>query len=165
MADADLAKPRRTAMKAVISAILLMVPLAISACGSSTGDRAASGAGIGAGAGAVLGAVTGLSILQGVLIGAAAGGLTGALTDEETINLGDPIWATNDQPANASAIARVQAGLAKLGYDPGTIDGVQGTQTTAAIKAYQRDNGLLEDGRASIELASHIDERLRSEQG
>lgn len=151
--------------KSVTTAILLIASLLVSACGSTTGDRAASGAGIGAGAGAVLGAVTGLSILQGVLIGAAAGGLTGALTDEETINLGDPIWATNDQPANASAIARVQAGLAKLGYDPGTIDGVQGTRTTDAIKAYQRDNGLLEDGRASIELATHIDQKIQSQQG
>jgi len=138
--------------------------LVLAGCGSSTGDRAASGAGIGAGAGAVIGAVTGLSILQGVLLGAAAGGLTGALTDEDFINLGDPIWASDDKPANASAVARVQAGLVKLGYDPGPIDGVQGTMTTNAIKAYQRDNGLAQDGRATIELASHIERKLDTAQ-
>lgn len=143
-------------------ALVMCATLVISACGSSTGDRAASGAGIGAGVGAVVGAVTGLSILQGVLIGAAAGGLTGGLTTEDMINLGDPIWATDDQPANASAISRVQAGLNQLGYNPGPIDGNQGTQTTAAIKEYQRDNGLLEDGRASLELARHIEQKIET---
>ena len=146
------------------SALLLSATLVLSACGSSTGDRAASGAGIGAGTGAIVGAVTGLSILEGVLIGAAAGGLTGALTDDDVINLGDPIWASDEQPANASAVTRVQAGLTRLDYDPGPIDGKQGAQTTAAIKAYQRDNGLLQDGRASVELAGHIDQKLQTAQ-
>ena len=145
-------------------ALLLSASLVTAACGSSTGDRAASGAGIGAGVGTIVGAVTGLTILEGVLIGAAAGGLTGALTDDDVINLGDPIWASNDRPANASAVSRVQAGLTRLNYDPGPIDGRQGAQTTAAIKAYQRDNGLLQDGRASIELASHIDRKLQTAQ-
>ena len=151
-------------MKRSALALLLSAALVISACGSSTGDRAASGAGIGAGVGAVVGAVTGLSILQGVLLGAAAGGLTGGLTSEDIINLGDPIWATKDKPANASAVSRVQAGLTELNYSPGPIDGSQGTQTTAAIKQYQRDNGLLEDGRASIELARHIERKIEATQ-
>ena len=146
-------------------ALVLGVALLLSACGISTGDRAASGAGIGAGAGAVLGAVTGLSILQGVLIGAAAGGLTGALTSKDVIDLGDPIWASKDKPANQSAVARVQAGLSKLGYDPGPIDGVKGAKTTAAIKAYQRDYGLAEDGRASLTLARHIEGELEASGG
>ncbi len=145
--------------------LVLGVALLLSACGSSTGDRTASGAGIGAGAGAVLGAVTGLSILQGVLIGAAAGGLTGALTSEDVIDLGDPIWATKDKPANKSAVARVQAGLSKLGYDPGPIDGVKGAKTTAAIKAYQRDYGLAEDGLASLKLAQHIEGEIEASGG
>lgn len=149
----------RSALALVLGATLL-----VSACGSSTGDRAGSGAGIGAAAGAVVGAVTGLTILEGVLIGAAAGGLTGALTDEDIINLGDPIWASKDRSANNSAVARVQAGLTELGYSPGPIDGQQGEKTTAAIEAYQRDNGLLVDGRASVELASHIDRKLQTAQ-
>ena len=142
-------------------ALSLAALLVLSACGSSTGDRAASGAGIGAGAGAVVGALTGLTILEGVLIGAVAGGLTGALTEEDVINFGDPIWADDDQEANQAAVSRVQAGLQRLGYNPGPIDGVQGSQTTSAIRAYQRDNGLLVDGRASYELAAHIEDRLR----
>ncbi|WP_299615377.1 peptidoglycan-binding protein [Pelagibius sp.] len=145
-------------------ALVLSAALVVSACGSSTGDRAASGAGIGAGAGAVVGALTGLTILEGVLIGAAAGGLTGALTDEDLINLGDPIWASDDKPANASAITRVQAGLARLNYNPGPADGVQGTQTTNAIEEYQRDHGLTVDGRATEALARHIEQKIETAQ-
>ena len=141
-------------------AVLACVGLMAAGCGSSTGDRTASGAGIGAGAGVIIGAVTGLTLLEGALLGAVAGGLTGALTDADFINLGDPIWAKNDRKANRSATARVQAGLAQLGYDPGPVDGVQGPKTTSAIRAYQRDNGLLVDGRPTRELAEHIDGKV-----
>jgi putative peptidoglycan binding protein/YmgG-like glycine-zipper protein len=135
--------------------------LFVSACGSSTGDRAASGAGIGAGVGAAVGAVTGLSILEGAVIGAAAGGLLGGLTSEDTINLGDPIWAKDDKPANASAVSRVQAGLSRLGYDPGPVDGVMGRKTEMAIRSYQRDHHLTVDGRPTVELAQHLDSQLK----
>ena len=144
-----------------IVALLVCVALTVSACGSSTSDRTISGAGIGAIAGTVIGAVTGLSLLQGALIGAAAGGLTGALTSEDVVNLGDPIWATEKQAANKSAVSQVQAGLTKLGYDPGPIDGSMGSRTEAAIRDYQRDQKLLVDGRPTFELAQHIDNQLK----
>lgn len=144
-----------------LSALVLAAALFLSACGSSTGDRTASGAGIGATAGAVVGAVTGLSVLQGVLIGAVAGGVVGGTTDESTINLGDPIWAKGDVPANNAAVSRVQAGLTRLGYNSGPADGVMGTQTKTAIEAYQRDHGLLVDGRPTVQLAQHIDNKLQ----
>lgn len=143
----------------------VIASLALAGCGSTTGDRAASGAGIGAAAGAVVGAVTGLSVLQGVVLGAAAGGLTGAFTDQDVINLGDPVWASKDHKANQSAVMRVQAGLNKLGYDPGTIDGAMGPRTASAIRAYQRDHNLLVDGRPTYELAQHIEQRLGSSVG
>lgn len=145
-----------------IGAVLVGLSLLVSACGTSTGDRAASGAGIGAAVGTVIGAVTGLSLLQGALIGAAAGGLTGGLTSADVVNLGDPIWATDKQAANKSAVSQVQAGLTKLGYEPGPIDGTVGTQTGTAIRAYQTDNRLLVDGRPSFELAQHIDGQLKT---
>jgi len=144
-----------------ISAIILALVFFVSSCGSDTGDRAASGAGIGAAAGAVVGMVTGLSLLQGVVIGGLAGGVIGGVTDESTINLGDPIWADGDKPANSSAVSRVQAGLSRLGYDPGSTDGVMGTQTRTAIESYQGDHGLLVDGRPTVQLAQHIDNQLQ----
>jgi peptidoglycan hydrolase-like protein with peptidoglycan-binding domain len=148
-------------MRRFASTLLIVSALVMQACGTSTGDRAASGAGIGAGAGAAVGAATGLSIVEGALIGAAAGGLLGGLTDSSTINLGDPIWAKGDQPANSSAVGRVQAGLARLGYQPGPVDGVLGSRTQSAIRSYQRDHGLLVDGRPTEELAKHIEKQLQ----
>ena len=132
----------------------------LSACGSDKGDRAITGAGIGAGAGAVVGAVTGLTVLEGALIGAGAGAIIGGVTDEDTIDLGDPIWAEDDRPANKAAVSRVQAGLAKLGYHSGPVDGILGSQTRTAIEDYQRDHALLVDGRPTVQLARHIENNL-----
>ena len=145
-----------------IAALVFGLSLFVTACGSSTGDRTVSGAGIGAGIGTIVGAVTGLSLLEGALIGAAAGGLTGALTTEDAINLGDPIWASDKGEANGTAVSQIQAGLTELGYDPGAIDGAMGSQTEAAIRAYQRDNKLLVDGRPTYQLAQHIDAQLKA---
>lgn len=143
-----------------LAVLAIAAPLALGGCGSDTWDRAGSGAGIGAGAGLVLGAVTGLSILEGVVIGAAAGGLIGGLTTQEMINLGNPVWASADQSANRSAVARVQAGLTELGYDPGPVDGVQGPRTEAAIRQYQRDHDLDVNGLPTATVAQHIESRI-----
>jgi osmotically inducible lipoprotein OsmB len=144
-----------------VASLCVVLAVALSACGSSAGDRAASGAGIGAAGGAVIGAVTGLSIVEGAVIGAAVGGATGFLTDEETINLGDPLWEDDDSAgAQSGTVTRVQGGLAQLGYNPGPVDGVMGRQTSEAIREYQRDHGLLIDGRATVQLAEHIERRI-----
>lgn len=46
----------------------------------------------------------------------------------------------------------LQSRLQAAGYDPGTIDGVFGTQTRSAISAYQRQNGLAVTGEPSLAL-------------
>lgn len=43
-------------------------------------------------------------------------------------------------------VSGVQARLNNLGYDSGAIDGIQGPITTAAVKAFQRDQGIEVDG-------------------
>ncbi len=43
-------------------------------------------------------------------------------------------------------IARVQQALLKAGHNPGPIDGVLGRQTQAALKTFQRQNGLAVGG-------------------
>lgn len=160
---------------------LLAVSIAalLGGCGSNPTDRGISGAGIGAGAGAVVGAITGLSVAEGALIGAAAGGLTGALTNKSQVNLGEPAWkqqagaqpaaapapaASTRQPGNgyyadAATVRAVQGQLQRLGLYRGRIDGVAGPQTQAAVRAYQQQNGLLVDGRASSELLAHMNQR------
>ena len=145
-----------------VASLCLAAALVLSACGSSEGDRTASGAGIGAAGGAAIGAVTGLSILEGAVIGAAVGGATGYFTDEETVNLGDPIWQDDEDSATgqSAVVTRVQGGLAQLGYNPGPVDGKPGPQTSDAIREYQRDHDLLVDGQATAQLAEHIEQRI-----
>lgn len=154
---------RRTSARAAVIAVCAVT---LGACGSLPEERAVSGAGIGAGAGAALGAVTGMSVATGALIGAAAGGLTGALTNDRQVNLGQPAWKQGQaqqapagqaqQPAYGNVVAAIQNDLNRLGYDAGAADGLVGPRTSEAIRRYQRDHNLLIDGRATPELANHI---------
>ena len=142
--------------------------LVLAACGTATEDRAISGGGIGAAAGAVVGAVTGLTVLEGALIGTGLGAAFGGLTDSGTVNLGEPVWKRFSSEPNAQAsggaktsnmVAATQANLARLGYDPGPVDGRYGPRTRNAIRAYQRDHGLAENGRLSGQVALDIEDQ------
>jgi peptidoglycan hydrolase-like protein with peptidoglycan-binding domain len=156
----------RTMMACVLTSTLVL-----SGCGSTPTERGVSGAGIGASAGAVLGAVTGMTVLQGAVIGATAGGLTGALTRQDQINLGQPAWKQGQAAAptstarsnyaysNGSTVRDLQSALRSLGYYSGPVDGIAGPKTSSAIRSYQRQNGLIVDGRASPELLNHIRQR------
>ncbi len=147
--------------------------LSLVGCGSLPEERALSGSALGAGAGAALGAMTGMTVAGGALLGAAAGALTGALTDQQQINLGEPVWKQAPRPTPLSTVQgdpaplksqvvnSIQTSLNRLGYAAGAIDGVIGIRTQTAIRAYQRDHSLLEDGRASPELADHLWSRGR----
>jgi osmotically inducible lipoprotein OsmB len=77
--------------------VILGLGVLLAACGSSTTDRALSGAGIGAAAGGATGAATGGSILGGAALGGAGGAAAGGLTDEDDIDLGDPVWNSDDE--------------------------------------------------------------------
>lgn len=50
----------------------------------------------------------------------------------------------------------IQDELTEMGYDPGPVDGALGSQTRAAIKAYERDHGLPERGKVSKSLLAHM---------
>ena len=91
------------------------------------------------------------------------------LTDEETIDLGDPVWKKDPQTptdqapyaggTDAQLVKSIQSGLADMGYDPGPVDSTMGPRTAAAIRQYQYDHDLLSDGQATPELALHIQEQ------
>lgn len=151
--------------KTILMSAIAVVTL--SACGTTPQERAASGAGLGAGAGAVLGAVTGVGVVHSAVLGALAGGLTGAVTTKDQINMGEPAWKRGQTaqaaPAAAAPVAsgdptvrNIQAALAQAGYYGGPIDGISGPKTQAAIRAYQKQHGLLVDGRASTQFLSHL---------
>jgi len=145
------------------------LPLLLAACGDTTEDRAVSGAGIGAAGGAIIGAVTGIGPVGGALIGGAVGATAGAVTDPSQVNLGKPVWRSSSggtsggtQTASAydeGTVRNIQAGLQRLGYDPGPADGHYGPQTEAAIRRFQQDNGLPIDGQPSVATWQQIQQR------
>ena len=53
----------------------------------------------------------------------------------------------------------IQRRLKRLGFDPGTIDGVIGDKTVAAIRAFQSERGLSADGVATRELLAALRRR------
>lgn len=55
-----------------------------------------------------------------------------------------------------SDVKKLQQALDILGYYDGKIDGVYGSGTTAAVKAYQEDNGLEADGYAGTATVTSI---------
>ncbi len=62
-----------------------------------------------------------------------------------------------DDPARPSGLSRdmvlrAQTYLARLGYDPGPVDGLPGKRTTEAVRRFQRDLDLAPTGRISEEL-------------
>jgi hypothetical protein len=56
----------------------------------------------------------------------------------------------------AEDMRMVQQSLKDSGYDPGPIDGVQGPHTTAALKAYQKAQGLQETGQADTDTMAKL---------
>ena len=53
-------------------------------------------------------------------------------------------------------VERVQQALKQAGHDPGPIDGVMGAQTGAALKAYQKEQGLRVTGRLDAETSAKL---------
>jgi len=60
-------------------------------------------------------------------------------------------------PAFNETVLKVQKALAGAGYFHGVPDGIFTEQTDAAIRTYQRREGLPQNGIASAELAAHIE--------
>lgn len=70
------------------------------------------------------------------LLANAIGGEEGPLTP----------WPSGIQTISKSGIRDLQAGLKRLGFDAGAVDGVAGSGTRAALQRFQKANGLVADG-------------------
>ena len=57
-----------------------------------------------------------------------------------------------ERPLKRAEVIELQTLLTTLGYNPGTPDGIAGTRTRAAIRAYQKRASLPADGHPSAEL-------------
>ena len=61
------------------------------------------------------------------------------------------------------AVPDLQEALKALGYNPGSIDGVFGATTEAAVKAFQQAKGISADGAVGKVTWINIDEADQSE--
>lgn len=79
--------------------------------------------------------------------------------DQEISNLKDALAASIQEKEvlerkmgmeqkSRPTVKQIQTALKNAGFDPGAIDGKMGKQTKDAIKAFQKANGLVVDGRA-----------------
>jgi uncharacterized protein YbaP (TraB family) len=57
-------------------------------------------------------------------------------------------------------VAAAQRALAALGYEPGPADGIAGSSTSAAVRAFQAGSGLAVDGEVSAALLRRLDAAL-----
>ncbi len=80
----------------------------------------------------------------------------GALPETAAPAQGDAVAPGPDQGAPKNQVLAAQKRLAQLGYYKGTIDGVAGPQTSAAIRDYQTVAGIAVNGLVSAELLTRI---------
>lgn len=64
------------------------------------------------------------------------------------------------QPSGEELVKQVQSLLTGLGYEPGPVDGKMGTKTAEAIKAFQKEAGLAQDGKPSVELLDALKSKI-----
>ena len=58
--------------------------------------------------------------------------------------------------ASGLEVRKLQGRLAELGYYAGGVDGIYGSTTTSAVKAFQRANGLSGDGQAGSQTQTKL---------
>lgn len=68
---------------------------------------------------------------------------------------------TGSLSAPAAEVARAQAMLIELGYDPGSSDGLMGPRTRDAILTYQRSAGLDQTGSVNLALLKSLELAIR----
>jgi L,D-peptidoglycan transpeptidase YkuD (ErfK/YbiS/YcfS/YnhG family) len=65
-------------------------------------------------------------------------------------------WERKRVGSSGDSVARIQTRLAELGYYRSAISGVYGTRTAAAVRAFQRANGLAVDGAVGTRTAAAL---------
>lgn len=69
----------------------------------------------------------------------------------------DPMMKSGDKAAgNREQVRAAQQALKDKGHDPGSIDGVMGPKTQAALKDFQKAQGLKETGRLDAETSAKL---------
>ena len=66
-------------------------------------------------------------------------------------------WPRDERALSRNERIAFQADLAKLGFDPGTPDGVLGRKSRAALRQYQKSKGLAADGFPTASLLAMLE--------
>lgn len=88
-------------------------------------------------------------------VAAAPGPLAGLAGLTVQLSLGDAAAVMADGSASPRVLM-LQQELASLGYRPGAADGVYGGQTSSAVLAFQKVEGLSRDGSAGPEVFARL---------
>jgi hypothetical protein len=115
-------------------------------------ERGVQGGVVGAIIGGIVGGGRGAG--TGAAIGAGVGVVTGAAEADANARAayGPPQYYGPPPGQGGNLVYDTQASLARLGYDPGPVDGVYGQRTSDAISQFQVYNHLPVDGRPSPAL-------------
>ena len=65
-------------------------------------------------------------------------------------------WPRGDRALSLAERMALQQALKDRGFDPGPVDGVIGAGTKRALKAWQKSEGLPEDGYASLDTLTRL---------
>lgn len=86
---------------------------------------------------------------KGYVQNAARGGVTlGVVLNDTTIDFSNPHLVKKSYAGNkVSYVKGIQVTLKCLGYYTGTVDGIYGDGSEAAVKAFQKNRGLKVDGQ------------------
>lgn len=57
-------------------------------------------------------------------------------------------YALSKRGSRGTEVRNIQSRLSSWGYNPGSVDGIYGAKTEAAVKRFQKNNGLTPDGIA-----------------
>lgn len=148
-----------TSAARIVAAAGLIAALTVS--GSHVGraqDSTLLGAGAGAGGGAGVGFALGgpVGAVVGGLLGAGVGAGAGHAIGKDDKDKARQSSGTYAPVGQGDVTAAVQGELNAAGYDAGPPDGRLGPRTTNAIRAYQAQNGLPQDGYPSTALLDHL---------
>lgn len=117
-------------------------------------DSTLLGAGAGAGGGAGIGFALGgpVGAVVGGLVGAGVGAGSGHLIGKDDKKSS----AAYSSATGSDLTYQVQNELNAAGYSVGNPDGRNGPRTAAAIRSYQANNGLVQDGQPSVALLDNL---------
>ena len=63
--------------------------------------------------------------------------------------------------SRGTEVKKLQEQLNKLGYNAGAVDGIFGSHTESAVKAFQKANGLVVDGIVGPKTQNKLNEKLK----